>query len=252
MSRILLILAIACSFFFVACNKSDDAPTFDFTTTGPKDVDFDAYGHNTFDVTATPKDGITSKETVTLSVPNLPAGVSVTIQPNGRSLPFTATVTFSLGSGAVAGTYPLAVVFTSGSGQKEHPFNLRVSTPNGWTVGSKSFRSSGFATNFISGYTAISASSGDNGGGLFNASVKGRLPATDGSYTYNLYSSADTAKTMLLSVYASGMGDFTNVDVTDRKTATLTVSGGKYALSFPATTCTNGTETAQVTASLRE
>ena len=237
--------------FFTACKKNESIPN-EFVITGIRDVDLSASGGSVLPITINVSSGV--QERVVVSVTGLPAGITATIDPNSGTPSFSSTITFNQGSNATPGTYPVHVVGTSSSYTRSYDLNIKVPTLNGWVVDGMSYHLFNLSTNTIGTSAVLTALSYDNNTAYLNASIKGTFPTADGSYVYHLYASSDVNKNMAV-VFSpmSSSGDSNNSGA-DMHDAILTVSAGKYSLSFPSTEFVNTTSGAKkmITADMHE
>jgi hypothetical protein len=251
MIRKILFALLLAPVFFTACKKNESTPN-EFIINGIRDVNFGTTGSNVLPVTVSVSSGV--QERVTLTVTNLPSGITATIDPNSGTPSFGSTITFNQTGGATAGTYAIHVVGTSSSYTKSYDLNLTVPSLNGWLVDGTSYRLFNLSTNSIAGYADLNALSYDNGGAYLDASIMGAFPTADGSYTYHLYTSSDVNKNMSVAFSPNTSSAYYQNSGSDMHDAVLKVSGGKYSLSFPTTEFVNSATGAKkmVTADMHE
>lgn len=232
MKKALFALLLA-PILFASCSKSDSGPSNEFVINGIHDVNIGTVGGNILGLTVMQSSG--TQEPVTLSVTDLPAGVSADIQPASGTPAFASSITFTRTGNAAAGTFPIHIVGTSSSYTKSYDLNIIVPTMNGFVVDNMAF-SAANVSRYTGGtppylFSDVIVNSTDNGGGTFNASLSQAFPSTDGTYTYKIggYSS----NSMNLNFSSSLLGNYVNNSADSSLTATLVISGGKLHLTIP-------------------
>src|ERR1044072_9453047 len=125
---------------FTACKKSDK--TNDFVINGIHDVDLGATttGGNILALAIVQGSG--AQEPVTITVTNLPGGITADITPASGTPSFSSSITFKQSGNATAGTYPIHIVGTSASYSKSYDLNLTVPSLNGFVLGGTTYRTS--------------------------------------------------------------------------------------------------------------
>ncbi len=130
MRKAFLPLLLGLSLLLTACPGPGSALPPDFTLSlNPTSLTVQQGGSGTTELTVSPQNGFTG--TVSLSLENAPAGV--TLSPTSVNVtgsgPVRQTLTVSVASGVVPGSYTLTLRATSGSISKTATLTLTVTTP---------------------------------------------------------------------------------------------------------------------------
>ena len=153
--------------------------TNDFSiSASPSSVSIVQGGSGTSTIATTLTSG--AAQTISLSASGLPAGTTAAFNPASVSSGGSSTLTFTVGAGTTAGTYPVTVTGTGTSATHTTSVSLTV-TASGGTSG---ITNGGFETGSLSGWTPSgAASSAVSGGhsGSFAAQVGATTPTNGDS-----------------------------------------------------------------------
>ncbi len=239
-----------------ACSKSDSGGSSanTFTIDGITDVNMGTATGNMLAIAVRTGTGV--QETVNLSVTDLPTGIDATIEPASGIPNFASLISFKRTAASMltpAGTYPIHIKGNSSTYSKIYDLKLILNEYNAFVVNGTSYAVSQFEKyNF--GYDQIRATSTDGSSLMFFFANGATLPTADGTYTYYLYSNTSAPdKYVGVSFTPAGNGGngFINTG-TDMHTLTVTVSAGKYTLSFPDTEFKNGSQTKTISARVKQ
>ncbi len=127
----------------LSCTKSDntsDPQTGNFNITGVHDVDLStsAVGQASLSLSVVPAGG--AKDTVALSLDQLPQGVVASFSPREGITAFNSTLNFSTDYTGDGGTYVIKLRGKGHSGERSYDFKLTMPYYNGWQLGSDVYR----------------------------------------------------------------------------------------------------------------
>jgi hypothetical protein len=139
MSKKLFLILFALPFFF-SCKKGDGTSVdSSYTINGIHDVDMTQQNANVLTLMLEQK-ASSKQQNVTISVENLPAGVSADIQPANGIPSFASVITFYNDFLSPGGKYPIKIVGTSAAGRREYDLNITIPSLNGWALNGKVFK----------------------------------------------------------------------------------------------------------------
>jgi len=148
MKHSLLLVFVVLGLF--SCNKGTDstpASTANFVITGLKDYDLtnSSNGTVTYPISIVPSSS--SKDTVYLSVSDLPKGLYYEFIPTHGSTPFTSTLRFFTDFSGEGGTVPVTITGMGTSGTRTYTVNVTVPGYRGWNIGGLLYGQTGLYVN---------------------------------------------------------------------------------------------------------
>jgi len=178
----------------ISCNKSTDstpASTANFVITGLKDYDLtnSSNGKVTFPISIVPSS--TAKDTVYLSVSDLPRGLYYYFTPSHGSTPYTSLLTFFTDFSGEGGTVPVTITGMGTSGTRTYQINVTVPSYRGWNINGLVYNQTGVYINpgGNNQYPMIMVWGGQSNGQLIINFAKGRsLPTKTRSYIISNHS----------------------------------------------------------------
>ena len=210
-----------------------------FVINGVHDVNMGTAGGNILPLSVALSSGV--QEQVTLSVTNLPAGMSAAISPVAGTPAFSSTITFTQTGSTPAGTYVIKIVGTSASYTKSYDVNLIVSAINGFLFDGNLYNATSASGTVSNANIIFSAQSTDFGGGnLICYIYQGNNNSlSDGTYTYHIDGTNNFTLDKMRVSFVGAAGSF-DLKTNTVETATLKKIGTKISISFPQITLDGG------------
>jgi hypothetical protein len=206
--------------FLSSCSKKDEktpAVTEDtnYIINGIHDVDFATTGSNILPLAITLNTG-GQQQTVTLSVEDLPDGITASFGPATGIPSFSTLLTFTNNS-AKAGTYTIKVIGTTASSKKTYTLKIVVPDVNGFYLNGIPYTFSTLEYKESSSFRYIAINVVDFKSDLYIFLPKEGLPASAGTYTYSFSAeeplaantvglSASTATPNVFYIYSASTG----------------------------------------------
>lgn len=166
MKNPLLILCVCA--LFVSCAKTgEDTPasTANFSITGTRDIDLSTTSNAlvTLPISVIPTGS--AKDTVLLSMENLPQGIGYTVSPLSGATPFNAALSLYTNFTGPGGKFPVTLKGVGHSGERSYTFNIDVPAYRGWVFDGMVYNQRGFErnTDTVKNYASIKVFGGGAG-----------------------------------------------------------------------------------------